>query len=140
MQGNRKNLWYLDSCCSGHMTGDSTMLTEFKERAGPSITFGDDNKGYTVGYGLISKDNVIIEEVALVDGLKQNLLSISQLCDKGNSVTFNTKACVVTNKRSNKVVLNRVKKGNVYLADFNSSNTEYVTCLLSKASQDESWL
>ena len=122
------------------MTGDSTLLLEFKERAGPSITFGDDIKGYTVGYGLISKDNVIIEEVALVDGLKHNLLSISQLCDKGNSVTFNSEACVVTNKRSNKVVLTGVRKGNVYLADFNSSNAESVTCLLSKASQDESWL
>ena len=83
------------------MTGDSTLLTEFKERAGPSITFGVDSKGYTVGYGLISKDNVIIEEVGLVDGVKHNLLSISQLCDKGNSVTFNSEACVVTNKRSN---------------------------------------
>ncbi|KAL8101228.1 hypothetical protein AgCh_033198 [Apium graveolens] len=68
--GNRKNLWYLDSGCSRHMTGDFTLLTEFKERVGPSITFGDDSKGYTMGYGLISKDNVIIEEVALVDGLK----------------------------------------------------------------------
>ena len=66
------------------MTGDSTLLTEFEERAGLSITFGDDNKGYTMGYGLISKDNVIINSVALVDGLKHNLLSISQLCDKGN--------------------------------------------------------
>ncbi|KAL8110097.1 hypothetical protein AgCh_025993 [Apium graveolens] len=122
------------------MTGDSTLFTEFKERAGPSITFEDDSKGYTVGYGLISKDNVIIEEVTLVDGLKHNLLSISQLCDKGNSVTFNSEACVVTNKRSNTVVLTGVRKGNVYLADFNSSNAESVTCLLSKASQDESWL
>ena len=104
------------------MTGDSTLLTEFEERAGPSITFGDDSKGYTVGYGLISKDNVIIKEVALVDGLKHNLLSINQLCDKGNSVTFTTEAFVVTNKRSNKVVLTGVRKGNVYLADFNSSN------------------
>ena len=77
VQGNRKNLWYLDSGCSRHMTGDSTLLTEFNERAGPSITFGDDSKGYTVGYGLILKDNVIIEEVALVDGLKHNLLSIN---------------------------------------------------------------
>ncbi|KAL8119602.1 hypothetical protein AgCh_016923 [Apium graveolens] len=75
-KGNKKNLWYLESGCSRHMTGDSALLTEFKERAGPSITFGDDNKGYTVGYGLISKDNVIIEEIALVDGLKHNLLSI----------------------------------------------------------------
>ena len=56
------------------MTGDSTLLIEFKERAVPNITFGDDNKGYTVGYGLISKDNVIIEEVALKDGLKHNLV------------------------------------------------------------------
>ena len=122
------------------MTGDSTLFTEFKERAGPSFTIGDNIKGYTVGYGLISKDNVIIEEVALVDGLKHNLLSISQLCDKGNSVTFNSEACVVTNKRSNKVVLTGVRKGNMYLADFNSSNAESVTCLLSKASQDKSWL
>ena len=114
------------------MTGDSTQLTEFKERVGPSITYGDDSKGYTVGYGLISKDNVIIEEVALVDGLKHNLLSISQLCDKGNSVTFNSEACVMTNKRSIKVVLIGVRKGNVYLADFNSSNTESGTCLSVK--------
>ena len=84
------------------MTGDSTLLTEFEERAGPSITFGDDSKGYTVGYGLISKDNVIIEEVALVEGLKHNLLSISQFCDKGNSVTFNSEACVVTIKEAAK--------------------------------------
>ena len=37
------------------MTGDSTLLTEFVERASPRITFGDDIKGYTMGYGLISK-------------------------------------------------------------------------------------
>ena len=36
-----------------------------------------------MAYGLISKENVVINEfVALVDGLKHNLLSISQLCDK----------------------------------------------------------
>ena len=70
-------LWYLDNGCSRHMTGDSTLLTEFVERAGPSITFGDDIKGYTMGYGLISKENFITDYVALVDGLKHNLLSIS---------------------------------------------------------------
>ena len=122
------------------MTGDSTLLTEFKKRAGPSITFGDDSKGFTMGYGLISNGNVIIDEVALVDGLKHNLLSISQLCDKENSVTFNSEACVVTCKKSNKVVLTGVRRGNVYLADFNSADADSITCLFSKASQDESWL
>ncbi|KAL8119671.1 hypothetical protein AgCh_016965 [Apium graveolens] len=101
-KGNRKNLWYLDSGCSRHMTGDSTLLTEFKERAGSSIIFGDDNNGNTRGYGLISRENVIIEEVTLVDGLKYNLLSVSQLCDKGNSITLTTEACVVTCKKNKK--------------------------------------
>ncbi|KAK1369383.1 hypothetical protein POM88_035475 [Heracleum sosnowskyi] len=115
-KGYMKNLWYLDSGCSRHMTGDSTLLTEFVEKAGPSITFGYDSKGFTKGYGLISKDNVIIDQVTLVDGLKHNLLSISQLCDKG------------------------YRKGNVYITDFNSTSSDSITCLLSKASKDESWL
>ena len=140
MQGKRRNLWYLDSGCSRHMTGDSILLTEFKERASPSITFGDDSKGFTVGYGLISKDNVILNKVTLVDGLKHNLLSISQLCDKGLNVSFNFEACVVTNKKDNKVVITEYWKGNVYIADFNSRNADSIIRFFSKASESESWL
>ena len=80
------------------MTEDSTLLTKFVERDGPSITFGDDIKVYTMGYGLISNENVIIEFVALVDGLKHNMLSISHLCDKGNEVWFTKEACVISDK------------------------------------------
>ena len=93
-------------------------------KAGPNITFGDDSKGYVMGYGLISKENVIIEEVALVEGLKHNLLSVSQLCDKGNNVLFTSEACIVSAKESNEVVLTGYRKGNVYLADFNSTKAE----------------
>ncbi|KAL8156240.1 hypothetical protein AgCh_001367 [Apium graveolens] len=139
-KGNKKNFWYLDSGFSRHMTGDSILLTEFKERAGPSITFGDDSKGYNMGYGLISRENVIIEEFALVDGLKHNLLSVSQLCDKGNYVTLTTEACVVICNKNNKVVFTGVRKGNVYLAYFSSKNADSITCLFIKASQDESWI
>ena len=98
MQGKRRNLWYLDNGCSRYMTGDSTLLTKFVEKAGPSITFGDDNKGYTIEYGFISKENFIIESVALVEGLKHNLLSISQMCGKGNEVWFTKEACVISDK------------------------------------------
>ncbi|KAL8157708.1 hypothetical protein AgCh_002420 [Apium graveolens] len=139
-KGKRRNLWYLNSGCSRHMTEDFTLLTEFKERTGLSITFGDDNKGFTMGYGLISKENVIIDEFALVDGLKHNLLTISQLCDRGNTVSFNSEACIVTSKKDNKVVLTGVRKGNVYLADFSSTDAESITYLFSKTSVVESWL
>ena len=125
----------MDSGCSRHMIGDFTLLTEFKERAGPSITFGDDSKGFTMGYGLISKEKVIIDEVALVDGLKHNLLSISELCDRGNTVSFNSEACIVTSKKDNKVVLTGVRKGNVYLADFNSTDADPLLVFSAKQVQ-----
>ena len=122
------------------MTGDQSLLTKFEERAGPGVTFGDDSRGYTLGYGLIEKENVIIEKVALVDGLKHNLLSISQLCDNGNKVYFSQEACFIANKQSGDILLTGNRKGNVYVADFNSSKLDSLTCLLSKASVDDSWI
>ena len=140
MQDIRRSQWYLDSGCSRHMTGDFSLLTEFEERAGPRIIFGDDSKGYTLGYGLISNQDVIIKEVALVEGLKHNLLSISQLCDKGHRVVFTKEACQIYDSRSNKLVMEGIRSGNVYIADFKSAPAGFTTCLLTKANKDESWL
>ena len=48
------------------------------------FTFGDNAKGRIIGQGNIGNVTFsLIESVLLVDGLKHNLLSISQLCDKG---------------------------------------------------------
>ena len=86
------------------------------------------------------KGIVIIDNVALVKGLKHNLLSISQLCDRGHQIWFSNQACVISDKKDNKVVLTRNRKGNVYIADFNSTNAESITCLFRKASLNDSWL
>ena len=37
----------------------------------------------------------LIESVLLVDGLKHNLLNISQLCDKGFKVIFEASHCII---------------------------------------------
>ena len=39
-----------------------------------------------------------IDDVLLVDVLKHNLLSLSQFCDKGNQVIFNTTQSLVINQ------------------------------------------
>ena len=50
---------------------------------GGTVTFGDDSKGTIIGIGNIQIGaSPIIENIVLVDGLKHNLLSISQLCDR----------------------------------------------------------
>ena len=102
------------------MSGDHSLLTEFEKKVGPGVTFGDDSKGYTVGYGKIKKENVIIEKVALVDGLKHNLLSIGQLCDNGNKVHFFQEACFIANNKTGDILLTGNRKGNIYIDDFNS--------------------
>ena len=58
--------------------------------------------GKIIGKGTIgNKSNFFIEDVLLVDGLKHNLLSISQLCDKGYIVKFESNACIIEKPHTN---------------------------------------
>ena len=59
------------------MTGDRALLSNVVEKDGPVVTFGDNSKGLTQGYGSLQAENVIIENVSVVQGLQHNLLSIS---------------------------------------------------------------
>jgi hypothetical protein len=53
------------------------------------VTFGDDRKGKVLGTGVIKvNDSFILNDVALVDRLRYNLLSVSQLVDADLSVFF----------------------------------------------------
>ena len=37
-------LWYLDSSCSRHMTGDRSLFKVFDSKKGGNVTFGDESK------------------------------------------------------------------------------------------------
>ncbi|KAL8088255.1 hypothetical protein AgCh_038146 [Apium graveolens] len=138
-KGNRKNILVLDSGCSGHMIGNKAMLSDFVEKAGPSVSYGDGNIGKTLGYGNINLGNVIIEKVSLVSGLKHNLLSVSQICDRGFHVDFFEEHCEVVSKSAGKVVLKGYKHGNIYEAKLSTSTDGSAICLLSRSSIEESW-
>ena len=86
-----------------NMTGN--MLSDFVEKVGPCVSYGDGNIEKTLGYGNINLGNVIIEKVALISGLIHNLLSVSQICDKGYHVDFFEEQCEVVSKSTGKVVL-----------------------------------
>ena len=71
-------LWYLDSDCSRHMTGDRSLFKVFKSKKGDNITFGDGNKSQINGKGIISLLGLPdIANVLYVESLRVNLLSIS---------------------------------------------------------------
>jgi len=58
---------------------------------------------------------VKIKDVLLVDGLKHNLLSISQLYNKGYKITFGLESCLITDATTREVVLVGNKVNNVYM-------------------------
>ena len=46
-------LWYLDSSCSRHMTGDRSLFKVFESKKGGNVTFGDGSKSQIKGKGII---------------------------------------------------------------------------------------
>jgi len=77
-------LWYLDSGCSRHASGNESLFTEIKRKKHENVTFGNNRVGKVIGIRKIGKNpSKFFDNVYLVEGLKFNHLSISQLCDKG---------------------------------------------------------
>ncbi|KAL8120654.1 hypothetical protein AgCh_017725 [Apium graveolens] len=99
------------------MIGDKALLSQFEEKADPLVTFRDNSKGFTMGYGKLVSENVVINNVALVAGLEVNLLSVSRFTDK--------------------VALKEVRKGSLFAADLDSINKDGICCFYTKASEEQ---
>ena len=127
----------MDSGCLGHIAGYKSLLSEFEEKVGPSVSYGDGNLGKILGYGKIKVGNVIIENVALVAGLKHNLISVSQICDRGYHVNFYKEHCEIVSKSDGKITLTGVRHGSLYEARVSTRTDNSEVCLLSSASVDE---
>ncbi|XP_019229251.1 PREDICTED: uncharacterized protein LOC109210303 [Nicotiana attenuata] len=90
-----------------------------------------------MGTGTIPfNNNYDITEVYLVDGLKYNLLSISQLCNSGYEVKFKKTGCVIEDEIG-KTILPGKKYGNVYILN-GFENIDGHICLTSIS--DDPWL
>ena len=68
---------------------DANLFATLSSCKGDTVTFGDDGKDKIIGIGAIGKKSFpTLENLLLVDGLKANLIRISQLCDKDMNVIF----------------------------------------------------
>ncbi|CAH9110852.1 unnamed protein product [Cuscuta epithymum] len=112
------------------MTGDSSWFKTLISKDGGNVTLGDKTKKKVIGKGQVSiSDSTTIKDVLLVDGLKYNLLSISQLCDDGHKVVFNSNACTFFDRDSNNVLFVANRDGNLY--KFSCDDFSHATCLTS---------
>jgi hypothetical protein len=92
---HKKSDWYVGSGFSKNMTGDWNMFTTLKKERDGSISFGNNHPTKIICIGTIklgSKD-AMVENVLLVEYMKQNLLSVSQMCVQGHTLQFDSKKC-----------------------------------------------
>ncbi|GKA30524.1 integrase, catalytic region, zinc finger, CCHC-type containing protein [Tanacetum coccineum] len=104
-------LWYLDSGCSKHMTGDRSQLTNFVSKFLGTVKFGNDHVAKIMG----------------------------QFCDSNLEVAFRQHTCYIRNlERVN--LLTGSRGDNLYTLSLEDMMASSPICHLSKASKTKSWL
>ncbi|GJY51867.1 hypothetical protein Tco_0442714 [Tanacetum coccineum] len=134
----REPIWYLDNGCSRSMTSVKSYLHKYVEQPGPKVVFGDNSSCITEGYDLINCGGIVFTKGSFVNGLKYNLISISQLCDAKCIIQFDDKQGTIFNANK-EIVLIAPRRNDVYVLNM-SSLTPNGACFFAKASESVNWL
>ncbi|RVX07779.1 Retrovirus-related Pol polyprotein from transposon RE1 [Vitis vinifera] len=138
LRASESHSWYFDSGCSRHMTGNRSFFTNFIEFDGGNVTFGDGNVVSVKGKSIICAPGIPnLEEVLYVEGLKANLISISQICDKKFNVQFSQNLCKVFDLKGNCVMIGLRTSDNCY-AVYQNPSTSFFSFLVCGSSKIES--
>nr|GEV91681.1 ribonuclease H-like domain-containing protein [Tanacetum cinerariifolium] len=142
-----KDKGVINSGCSRHMTRNMSYLSDFEELNGGYVAFGGNPKdGKIFGKGKIKTRKLDFDDVYFVKELKFNLFSVSQMCDKKNSVLFTDTECLVLSPDfklpdESQVLLRVPRENNMYNVNLkNIVPLGDLTCLFAKATTDESKL
>lgn len=121
------------------MTGERSLFSQFEEKDEGSVTFGDGNAARIAGRGTIDVSGLPkLTDFLYVQGLKHNLLSINQICDKGYAVHFTQGRCDIKDKKANKTLVRGIRTSdNCYVID--PEDTSHNTCLVSHANETKLW-
>nr|GFA45026.1 ribonuclease H-like domain-containing protein [Tanacetum cinerariifolium] len=116
-----------------------SYLYDFKE-------FDSGCSRHITSKGTLKTGKLDFKDVYFVKELKFHLLSVSQMCDKKNSVLFTDTGYFVLSSDfkladKSQVLLKVLRKNNMYNVDMkNIDPKESLTCLVAKATLDESML
>ena len=133
-QNNNIGEWYAYSGCSKHMAGIKSDFVNIQKDKG-FVSFINSNSTKVLGKGTVKfgSKNSLAENFLLVDNMKHNLLSVSQMCDQGHELIFNSRGCKIRKQGSRKLVATATRTpNNIYVLD----EIESEKCHLGK--EDES--
>jgi len=132
-------VWYIDSGCSNHMTGNKVFV-DLDESITSEVRTSDDERISVKGKSDIlvqtKKGVKRISSVLYVSGFKHYLLSVSHLLLRGFHVHFNEDMCEINDKHD--TLITKVKMTQSKMSPF-KLNSQIDSCMHTTI-QDKSWL
>ena len=114
------------------------MFQELQYKDEWFVGFGGNQKGRIRCIGKVGNNSLSINNVLYVEGLKHNLLSISQSSDSGYDIVFNQNVCKAVNQKDDTILFTGKRSSNIYKVKFSELEKQNVKCLLSV--DDEQWI
>ncbi|GAU25734.1 hypothetical protein TSUD_216650 [Trifolium subterraneum] len=121
--------WYLDTCCSNHMTSNKEWLVNYDSSKKSTIRFADSRTVKSEGIGdmlIKGKDGNqgLITGVMYVPDVPSNILSIEQLVEKGFTLSLGNNQMKVYNVENKMVFCASLSQSRTVQVKLENSNSD----------------
>nr|GEV46500.1 putative RNA-directed DNA polymerase [Tanacetum cinerariifolium] len=139
---NKGLLWFLDSGCSNHMCGNKERFVDLDQSFSNTVKLGNNTRMTVEGKGnmklVLNGATYVIRDVYYVPELKNNLLSVGQLQQKGLSFLFQSDLCKVFHLDRGLIFQSRMSTNWMYpLSEDANETTEQKTDECMYSSDDD---
>ncbi|XP_058784090.1 uncharacterized protein LOC131658857 [Vicia villosa] len=122
-----KNVWYLDTGCSNHMTGQKEAFINIYSSFGSKVKLSNGEHVEVKGEGSIGvttkQGSKVIHDTLYVPELDENLLIIGQLMEHGYSLNFDNRECKMFDSERRRVVVVNMTSNRSFPLSFNHEKT-----------------
>lgn len=118
-KANDETVWFLDSGCSNHMSGKKKYFSNLDESYTDTVKMTNNSTMVVMRKGNIrlNRNGVthIVTGVFFVPELRNNLLSVGQLQEKGFSILFQHGKCKVFHPESGLIMETRMASNRMFM-------------------------
>ena len=141
-EADKSNLWYLDTGCSNHMTGNKKWFLKLDYSVKRNIKFADNIQVTSADVGTVlvkRKDGQesTINEVLYVPSMASNLISLGQLLEKGYTMKLANRELRIYDAKSRLILKAPLSNNRTFKIEINVIDHH---CLASITNSEEDWV
>ncbi|KAK2365584.1 putative mitochondrial protein [Trifolium repens] len=141
-EADKSNLWYLDTGCSNHMTGNKKWFLKLDYSVKRNIKFADNSQVTSAGVGTVlvkRKDGQesTINEVLYVPSMASNLISLGQLLEKGYTMKMANRELRIYDAKSRLILKAPLSNNRTFKIEINVIDHH---CLASITNSEGDWM